>query len=264
MSSATTALFRREIGRLAAGRVFLFGGLFALLFLATSAASTIASAVVGMSDPADQAAWLVTVGYRASGFYDAVIFLLALFMGANQIGADVRAGTIFSVLARPVSRAQLFLTGFAASSMALVVLEILRSGSILGTVAWIQGHLGLDQLLGAVAIALGQIVALATFAALGSVMPPAYAALAGVAGAVVSSMAFQSPLGGLGAKLVGAASWLLPLLSGQQDVILQAIQGAERDSGPILEIIAYRVCWTALLVALGVWGFSRRDLAPKV
>lgn len=264
MSGTSAALFRREIGRLAAGRVFLFGGLFALLALAMTAAGRVVMAVVGQHDPVDQVAVLLTTGYRATDFYDTIVFVLALVMGADQIGADIRAGTIFSVLARPVSRASLFLTGFAASATAIVGLELLRSGSIFGPVLWIQGRLGLAQLLGAVAIALGELLILAVFAALGSVMPPAYAVLAGLAGTITLSLAYNGSLGGLGSKLVDGVTWLLPLLHGQQDVISQAIQGSEQSSGPIIEVVAYRACWTALLVALGVWGFSRRDLAPKV
>src|SRR5689334_7565595 len=96
------------------------------------------------------------------------------------------------------------------------------------------------------------------------VMPPAYAAIAGFTVAIVAAFGYSNTFGGFGGTLVNVACWFLPLLSKQGRLIDAAIQGSVLDSGPILEVIAYRACWTLLLLALGVYGFSRRDLAPHV
>ncbi len=263
MSGVTAALVRREVGRLASGRVLLAGGLFALLFLLIAAISIAADLMLN-GDPSERAAAVLIAGYRGTSGYDAVVFMFVLYLGVSQVGADTRAGTIFGILARPVSRARLFVTGWATSCLTILLLEVLRSGPIMGCAAWIEGRVHLLSLLGVLALWLGPVAMLSGFAALGAVIPSAYAVLVGLGAVIIAGLAYSEVLGGFGASLVNAVSWFLPLLSNQHPLIDAAIQGSVHDSGPILEVIAYRACWTLLLLFVGVYGFSRRDLAPRV
>ena len=263
MSGSAAALFRRELARLAAGRVFLAGGLFALLFMALPMI-VVVSEYEAQGDALEKVAFLRTKAFDATQGYEVVMLLLVVFLGANQIGADVRAGTIFGILSRPVSRARLFLTGWAASSVTIFALELVRSGLLLGWAGWLEGRMHVLPVFGLIALCLGQLVVLAGFAALGAILPPAYAALAGFAALLAAGFGYSDEIGGLGAKLVNIVCWFIPMLSRQNELIEAAIQGTAQSSGPILEVIAYRACWTLLLLALGVYGIGRRDFAPRV
>ena len=190
--------------------------------------------------------------------------LLAAILGANQIGSDVRAGTIFGVLARPVSRTRVFLVGWATSALFLVALEAIRSGLLLGGAAWLEGRVDPLPLLAVLALVAGHALVPAEFAALGAVVQPAYAAIAGIAATILDGMAFKGEVGGVGGKLLDAVGFVLPLSSGTQQLIVSAMQGSAREAAPLVEAIGYRLCWTLLLVAVGVYGFNRRNLAPKV
>ena len=66
------------------------------------------------------------------------------------------------------------------------------------------------------------------------------------------------------------ASWalnalgsLMPLSARQAPTIVEALHGSTRDTGPILEVIAYRLSWTALLLCVGAIVYTRRDLTQK-
>ena len=263
MISVRRALLGRELGRLASGRTMLFGGIIALTILSLGAASVVFLVIGEGPDPVERAAQLRHSAYSVTESFTFILFLIAAVLGANQVGSDARSGTLFGILARPVSRAHVFLAGWAASALFLLGMEALRALPFLGASAWVEGRLGLAPVVGALAILAGHWLALAEFAALGAVMPPAYAAIGGFAIVVTGGLASSQEIGGFGARLIGVIGWLVPRPGGQESVIATAIQGGARGVSAVAEVVAYRACWTLLFLGLGVLGFARRDLAPR-
>ena len=258
------ALLGRELARLAAGRVFLFGGLVALLFLSIGGPAAIVGFLESRGDVVERAAELRAAIYGMTGGYSEALFLLAAILGAMQIGSDIRAGTIFGVLARPVSRRGIFLAGWTASACFLTTLELLRSAPFLAAADWLEGRADLRSALGVIAIILGHWLTLAAFASLGAALSPAYAALAGLASVFVGGLAFSKSVGGVAGTLLDGLACLLPLPTKQESLINAAISGSDPHVGPVLETILYRASWTALLLVLGALWFERRNIAPRV
>ncbi len=264
MSRSERALLGREIGRLAAGRMVLFGGLVALLLLGFLATLVVEVLVDSGADAVQKAAVLRTRGLQLTRVYDSLLLLLAAVLGSSLVASDIRRGTIFGILARPVSRTRLLLTSWAASAMFLTLLEAARSVTLLGASAWLEGRIGAGAVLGALALAAGHCLLLAGFAALGAAFDVWAAAGIGLTVLTVAELAFGSLLGGMGKAIVDTVACVLPLPNGQERVIESAMAGGSASLGPVAEAIAYRLCWTAVLLALGAIAFERRDLTPRI
>ncbi len=263
MTASFRSLFWREVGRLASRRVFLFGGIVALLVLSLDAAIVVITTVGSRGDAQYVAGVFRSVGFGTTENFSAVVTFLAAFLGATQIGADVAAGTLFGILARPVSRATVFVSAWAAAAAFVLVLESLRDVPLLAVAAWMEGRLDPALALGLLASVSGQWLWLALFAMLGALVQAGWAAIAGIAVGVVADLAFKDFVRGIGAKLVDLLGWMLPLAAHQDSIVESAIRGDTRLLGPVGEVIAYRVCWIALLLLIGMQGFRRRDLSPR-
>jgi ABC-type transport system involved in multi-copper enzyme maturation permease subunit len=260
------ALLARALGKLASDRVALIAGLIAILSLALGAASV----AVGMSsqanDPSRLAAALRSAGWNAgSRFFDALLSVLAIALGLTFLDRDRTAGTLFGILARPVSRTSVFLTSWAAVALLLSALDFVRSGTLIVGAAWLEGKADPLHLLGVIAGLTGTLLLLTAFFAASAVARPGYAALAGFVGLYLTALAFEKHqlLSGVAHGAVNAVSALLPLGIRQTSIVTGALQGTTGDSGPVLEVILYRVSWIVLLLFVGAFAYSRRDVTPR-
>jgi len=257
------ALVARGLWRALSDRTAIIGGLLAVTVLAVAGPAASFNVFASGADTATRAAKLRLYGWNYTSSFDFLMVALGFALGANQIAGDIKAGTLFGVLARPVSRGKVFLAGWSVSALLLVGLEIPRSAFLIGTASWLEGRLDPLHLLGALAVVSGAWLALASLAALGTVLTPTYAILAGLLGVIAGNLAFHQEIR-IGAWMLDTVGVLLPLPWGQERIVGDALTGASSHAGPIVEVIAYRLAWTALLLFLGSLAFSRRDIAPRV
>jgi len=260
------ALLARALGRLASDRVALIAGLIAILFLALGAATVAAGMTSRTNDPSQFAAALRSAGWSAgSRFFDVLLSMLAIALGLNFLDRDRTAGTLFGILARPVSRTSVFLAGWAGVALLLAALDFVRSGTLIVGAAWFEGKADPVHLLGAIAGLTGTLLLLTSFFAASAIIRPGYAALAGFAGLYLTAVAFQKYqlLSGAALGAVNAVSALLPLGIRQTKIVMDALQGTTGETGPILEVILYRVSWIVLLLFVGAFAYSRRDITPR-
>jgi len=204
--------------------------------------------------------WGLIIGW--GGFLSWAGRLFALILGATAIDRDLRDGTIFPVLAKPASRAEVIfgkLLGSAAIVgvyFAMEVLILLVAAGMGGPdVVW--GHL----LLGLLADMFAYLAMLTLGLMLGMVMRPALgvgiAILGGILLNVTSTMIQSSSavwqwIGGI---LIG----LLPR-AGEMTAWLNTSQAAQLDPVPIAMRLGYALAWSALLAVLALWRFERREL----
>jgi ABC-type transport system involved in multi-copper enzyme maturation permease subunit len=259
------ALLARALGRLASDRVALIAALIAILSLALGAAS-VAAGMTELNDPSQLAAALRSAGWNAgSRFFDALLSVIAIALGLTFLDRDRTAGTLFGILARPVSRTSVFLTSWAALALLLAALDFVRSGPLIIGAAWLEGRADPLHLLGTLAWLAGTLLLLTAFFAASAVIRPGYAALAGFAGLYVTALAFEKHqlLGGVALGAVNAVGALLPFGIRQTGIVMGALQGTAEDTGPVLEVILYRVSWMVLLLFVGAFAYSRRDVTPR-
>ena len=266
MIGSCRALLGRALGRLASDRVALIAGLIAILSLALGAASVAAGMSSQANDPSQLAAALRSAGWDAgSRFFDALLSVLAIALGLTFLDRDRTAGTLFGILARPVSRTSVFLTSWAAVALLLSALDFLRSGPLIVGAAWLEERADPLHLLGMIAGLAGTLLLLTAFFAASALVRPGYAALVGFVGLYLTALAFQKHplLSGVALGGVNAVGALLPLGIRQTGIVMSALQGTTGDSGPILEVILYRVSWIVLLLFVGAFAYSRRDVTPR-
>lgn len=181
-----------------------------------------------------------------------------------MVNDDVKAGTIFGVLARPVSRGNYFLGSWLAAGVILGVIEAMRCSLAVAAALLYDGRVSWASLVAMAAALAGDLLLLAMFAALGGAWTTGVAVFAGVCCILVQSLAFSAEVPMWIAYPARAIASLLPLSLYQNDAIVRVLTGAARDATPLFEIIAYRVCWTIALVLLGTWAFQRREMAPRI
>jgi len=261
------ALLTRALGRLASERVALIATLIAIVALALGA-SRVAVILASLSgeEPDRLAATLRSAGWEVgSSFFDVMLPILAILMGLTFLNRDRTAGTVFGVLARPVSRTSVFLSGWAATALLVAALDFLRSGLLIAGTAWIEKRLDPLHLLGVVAGLTGTWLLLTAFFAASALLRPGYAALAGFVGLYVSTVAFgeHSMLSDVGNGAIDAVGAMLPLGIQQSTIVRNALQGTTADFGPVVEVVLYRTSWIALLLFVGAYAYSRRDLSPR-
>lgn len=266
MTGSYRALLARALGRLASDRVALIAGLIAILSLALGAATVAAGLSSQANDPSQLAAALRSAGWGVgSRFFDALLSVLAIALGLTFLDRDRTAGTLFGILARPVSRAAVFLTSWAALAFLLAALDFLRSGTLIVGAAWVEGRIDPLHLLGMIAGLAGTLLLLTAFFAASALVRPGYAALVGFVGLYLTAVAFQKHqlLSGIALGAVNGVSALLPLGVRQTGIVMGALQGTLGETGPVIEVIFYRVSWIVLLLFVGAIAYSRRDVTPR-
>lgn len=225
------------------------------------------------------------VGVMYAGLFGMylVFFLGALMSVLSTVGAvsgDIETGVIQSVIARPISRAQLVLgrwLGFTAVNVGYVAL---LSAALLGGIWAITGFLPPHPLpaLGLILLAMALLTGLTV---LGSTLFTTLANGIGVfvlyglgsAGGILSAIgtlsdnATLTTLGGVAnAVMPTNALWLGASYGLQPELLLRAgraMQGANPFFGsePVAPgLVVWAVTLTALAVTAAIWRFSRRDL----
>jgi ABC-type transport system involved in multi-copper enzyme maturation permease subunit len=257
-------LFRRHLSRLRSNRSIAIGLAFGILVLLLIAL-TIYVGAGGRIDLASDLAFVVRQRFWSSGsLFGALVFVFAIVLGSTMVNDDIKAGTIFGILARPVSRTDYFLGSWYAAAAFLSTLELMRCVAATGSVFALERGVSGSFLVAMLATVAGDVLRLALFAALGAVFSSGVAVLAGISLLIVESFAFAPkippwvgyPLRGIGV--------FLPLSSHQDALVTKTLLGEARQVAPLLEITAYRLCWTVALVAMGIWAFQRREVAPRV
>lgn len=263
--SVFATLVRRHLARLSADRV-------TLVVMALAAVAAILGALI--------TAWSMNVDPGGSGelgvrvrtaawtdgtaLFNALLFVLAIQLGASHLSSEMRRGTIFSWLARPLSRATWTLTSWAAAALLILGLEGVRSAIIYGTCWWIDGQPPAGMLLAAVALAADSILLLTMVFAVAAAAPAPYAVGLGLAAYILGNLAWMNVLQGSGtAGTLEAAAAVIPLFTRHGHLVENALLGTEANGGPVLWVLAYRLAWTAFLLALAALAFSRRELSPR-
>ncbi len=212
-----------------------------------------------------------------------VLAMIAAFLGAPAIAADVESGVVHAILARPIRRADLVLGRWLGL---VLVVAVYAAGSGLleiAAIGFVSGSAPPQPLL-AVAFLSAQAIVLLTLALLLSTRLPAIAA--GAICVVAFGLAWMAGvLAGIGAvfdvqALVAAADasrWLLPTdalwrgtiygLEPPFAVLIEAGVGRAAAGNPFLAtsppplpIVAWSVAWVAGALGLAVASFRRRDL----
>lgn len=262
--AARAIILRRHLGRLRANRSVLIGVVLAVLLIALVAlgAFTLARAQ-GFEGP--ELAFLVQTRLWQTGTpFGVLVAAFAIVLGSSMINDDLKKGTIFGVLARPISRADYFLGSWLGAAVLVLGIEALRCtvSTIIGLA--LEGSVSASFLLALVAVLAGVALRLALFAALGAFLSTGAAVLTGLALFVVENVAFMPRLPEWLAYPLRTIGIFLPLASQQERTILNGLMSASRELGPLLEIIGYRLTWTVVLLVLGILAFQRRDLTPRV
>lgn len=227
----------------------------------------VAPALIALSRPEFEDAgvdalfnWGLIIGW--GGFLSWAGRMFALILGATAIDRDLRDGTIFPVLAKPASRAQVILGKLLGSAtvvgvyLAMEALILLVAAAAGGSdVEW--GYL-LTALL---ADAFAFLAMLSLGLLLGMVMRPALgigiAILGGILLNITSYMIHSSSTAWqwIGGLLIGT----LPR-AGEMTAWLNTSEAAQLDPVPVAMRLGYALAWGALLTVGALWRFQRREL----
>ncbi len=258
MMTGLAAVVRRSFARLVGDRVVL--GVAAMLVLVT-VFDALMFGYRADGNPREAAQALRVFAWGEGGF-TATLTIVALVLGLTAIGGDVRRGTIFAVLARPVSRDAVYVGSWLAVFAALCAAELVRA--FLMSIYYV-GHGGTADwglLVGLAGRLAGFGLELALAAGLAAALPVSIALVLYIGINIVQVLAF--------ARIEASWLWLaripaalLPVAGKGSDVIRGLLIGQSRDVAAGVEAVAYRVCWTLLLLVAGAWLFRRRDLAPR-
>ncbi len=206
--------------------------------------------------------------------------LASIFLGTDLIYKEVERRTIYTVLARPVSRTGFLLgkylgllgvVGVALAVMGAFVLAFLGVAAGQGVdVAW--GHLALAIAFVYVELAVVVAVALLFSVAAHPIEGAVFAFIVALTGHVTGSLndlgreltrgagdAAPSALAMLGQKLLYAAYVLLPNLE-NFDLRGEAVWGLPLEPARLLGALAYAVLYVAIVLALASLVFRRKVL----
>ncbi len=259
------ALVERSLARMVSRRVILACGLCAFLVLLFTGVGLAQWLMAQELPAADQPAALRLTGWsKARGFFDLFMWILAITLGCGQIAGDVRDGTIFSFLARPVPRRTILLAGWTASALVLLALEAARQLLMTGFYLLLGGSLDAGCLLGATSVMLDHLLTLTLFVSLGTMLPAALACVAGVVCLALPALVQAPFVKGAGRLALQIVSAPFPSWAWSSSVETVALQGGDFSLFDLLEVHAYRGAWIVLLLIAGAWLFSRRELAPRI
>ena len=212
-----------------------------------------------------------------------VFAFAAVFLGAPAVASELETGQGLALLARPIRRRD-FLLG---KWLGLALLVAAYTGGVAGLqmlVAAIATGTGPPRPLATVAFLVAEAVTLLTFAvALSTRLPTLTAGVAALlsftvawVGGVVGGIgrAFDDPIVGLAGRVTSLllptdGLWRAANHSLEPGIMLLAIEGAGREAaafpffvarGPSPEYMLFCAAWIAVVLALAVVSFERRDL----
>jgi len=261
VTSPRAVIFRRHLARLRSNRSVIIGLVFGVLIMALLIGGSFIAAT--QSHDPDRSLVFQYMLWKNGELFSFLVVVFAIVLGSSLANDDIKSGTIFGVLARPVSRADYFVGSLAGAAVFVVVLQLLRIVSSLVLSIVFDGKLTLALFLGFVVVILGDLLYLSMFAAIGAVTSNAVAVFLGLLAVLITGLAFVPDFPAWVTYPLRAIAIFLPIMNESADAAYKAIVGESRLIAPVLEAIAYRSCWIAVLCILGVWGFSRREIAPR-
>jgi ABC-type transport system involved in multi-copper enzyme maturation permease subunit len=265
MHESFVTLVRRYQGRLLSNRALLAAAAAYLLFLAGAVFDLRMQWTSASPASPDEATQLIRLlGWELFQNIGVVSYCLAVVFGASWLASDVSGGTLFSYLARPISRTRLFLAACTAATSIILAVEIVLAGAFLIVLAIAGGAPDASLALALLASILARVLALAFCATLAAWVSPAIAVAAYLAAEIATSMAFAK---GVPAWLApwsrAAVSWL-PLTGLDHKIIRDAALHSTESVVPVAEAATLRLVWIVVLLWLGIVAFRRRELAPRI
>lgn len=263
MTSPRSVIFRRHLSRLRSNRSVALGLILGATFLALMV-TVIVAVHRQTGDKGDFAAeFQHDMWGPRSDVFGVLVVIFAIVVGSSMVNDDLKAGTIFGVLARPVSRTDYFAGSWLGAATFLVGLHSMQIVLALGAAVVLKGPITSAYLLAIVAAVSGELLTLTMFAAAGAVVSTAVSLLLGISAILIAGLAFGSNLPAWAAYPLRVVAVVLPLNGHQNAVVERSLLGESRAVVPLVEIVAYRLCWTAALFVAGAWGFSRREISPR-
>jgi ABC-type transport system involved in multi-copper enzyme maturation permease subunit len=204
--------------------------------------------------------WGLILGW--GGFLSLAGRVFALILGAMTVDRDIRDGTLFPVLAKPISRAETLMGKYLGS--ALIMAVYLAFEALIMVLAMTQAGVErqwlpvMNSLLADVFV-FGAVLALGL--CLGVVLRPALGL--GLAFVSLIWMQLTAPLLNSEHPVWYTLGVIPPVLfprAGEMAIWLDVTSSAHVDAVPIMLRIGYAVAWTLLLLTLTLWRFERRDL----
>ena len=205
---------------------------------------------------------LQDVGFSALRFFGAAI---AIFVGVGLVHREVDQRTIYTILSKPVTRAQ-FLAGKYLGLVATLWMQLAVMGAAFCVVSWAagapvdSGHL---IALGLIAVELAVVVSFATL--FSSFATPFLAASYSLGLYLVGHLSRDLRAIGSGAEsemLRSVTHWmhlLLPDLSAFNRVI-EAVHGLPMPAAEIGSAMLMGLAWCLAFLGIAVVTFERRDL----
>jgi ABC-type transport system involved in multi-copper enzyme maturation permease subunit len=189
--------------------------------------------------------------------------LIAVFIGTGLVSKEIERKSLFPLLAKPLSREELFLGKFAGLAFTLLVnISVMTAGLYLTLLA--TGRRLEPGLLSAIAaIYLGLLLVVAFAMLFSSLTSSALAAIFTVGIAVAGR--FTDMVRGLREVAEDAPSWLGPALYAALpdfasfDLKNRVAYGDPVPASLLLWIAAYGLAWTGFVLCLGLAAFRARD-----
>ena len=213
-----------------------------------------------------------------------VLAMSAAFLAAPAIASDVETGTVLAILARPMRRADLVIGRWVGLSIVVAAYAVISGLLAIAVVGLVSGHVPPSPQIAVAFLAFQSVAVLTLALTLGSRLPGIAAGaitvvlfglgwFAGVLGNI--AVAFDArPLEGLG----GAVRLIIPtdglwrgVIYGLEPPVVLLAATSRRlaaleanpffaSGPPPLAFVAWSVAWVAIVLAIGVALFRRREL----
>lgn len=190
--------------------------------------------------------------------------LIAIFIGVSLVSKEIERRSLYPLLAKPLSRGELFLGKFAGLAFTLLVNTTAMALGLLLTL-WLVGHrpdLGLLQAIYPLYLGLLLVVAMALlFSTLTSSAP---LAAVGTVGVVLAGR-YSDVIRNMREVAPGAPNWLVDLLYyaipnfRNFDFKDKVAYGDPISLGILGFVTAYAVLYIAIALTIGLLAFGKRD-----
>ncbi len=269
MKTSTPALERRRPGALGAvaaialntfregirDRVLYLLLAFALLLIATSR-------FLSLLTVGDENKIIKDLGLSAISIFG---LLTAVFVGVSLLFKEIERRTVYTLLAKPVSRWQ-FVAGKYAGLMTILGVNVALMSAVLAGILLVRGESPLP-LLPAELLILVELALVTAFAVLFSgVTNPILAAVGTSAVYVAGHLSWSFDLlkkrlpPGAGRNLCDVLHAVIPNLD-RLDVKTAAVHGLPVPAGELLFAALYGVAYAVIVLVVAAWRFSRKDFS---
>lgn len=210
-----------------------------------------------------------------------VVATSAAFLAAPAIGGDVESGTLLAILARPTSRADVYLGRWLGLALIVTVYLVASSLMALAVVAFVSGYVPPSPAL-AIGFLLAEALAVMTLAlALGTRLPSigagaialglfGFSWFAGVLGAVAVIFEADSllPATDLLRTLVPTdLMWRGVIFALEPEIVIAGVRALGGEANPFFAAappadaqVAWSLVWIVLVGSAGIVLFDRREL----